>query len=61
MHKPFSFIIKMKQKPKTKEVPRIVWYLVCPKCKKEISGNYEAQAITNLEAHLNKHKKEVKK
>lgn len=49
------------QKPKQKEVSRIVWFLKCPKCPKEITGNYEAQAIRNMESHLEKHKKEAKK
>ena len=50
--------MKKQLQPKQKEVPRIIWFLECPKCKKEISGNYEAQAIRNLESHLGKHKKE---
>lgn len=49
--------IMVKQNPKQKEVTRIVWSLECPKCKKEITGNYEAQAIRNLESHLDKHNK----
>ena len=46
-----------KQEPKTKEVPRIVWYLECHICKKEITGNYREQALRNLELHVEKHKR----
>lgn len=49
------------QKPKTREVKRTIWYLKCPECKKEITGNYEKQAITNFQNHLNKHKREENK
>lgn len=42
---------------KTREVPRTIWYVLCPICKKEISGNHENQAITNVERHILKHKK----
>ena len=52
-------------KLKTKEIPRIVWFAICPECKKEISGNCEENAIRNLTQHLERHKllklkKEVK-
>jgi len=50
-----------KIKIKTKEVPRIVWYIICPECKKEITGNYEEQALRNMKAHLKKHKRNSKK
>lgn len=51
------YFMKKTIKPKTKEIARIVWYLECPKCKKEITGNYEEQAIRNLESHLKRHKR----
>ena len=50
----------MKQKPKTmkKEETRIVYYLYCPLCKKEIKGNNPSQIEYALGLHLEKHKKE---
>lgn len=57
-----SILMKEKQPElMKKEVPRIVWYLICPICKKEISGNYKDQAYRNLKNHMDKHKKEDKK
>lgn len=56
-----SYINMKNTKPKQRQVTRTIWYLKCPKCKKEITGNYEAQANLNLNNHLQKHKKEEKK
>ena len=49
--------MKKQSEIKTKEVPRIVWYFTCEECGKEISGNYEKQAISNLNSHMEKHSK----
>ena len=45
-----------------KEVSKVVWYTLCPKCGREICGNYKDQAIRNLKTHLKKHERdELKK
>ena len=45
-------------KTKTKEEIRIVHYIYCPICKKEIKGSVPSQVEYNLKLHLEKHKKE---
>ena len=44
-----------------KEVSKVVWYALCPKCGREICGNYKDQAIRNLKTHLKKHERDESK
>ena len=44
-----------------REEVKIVRYLYCPLCKKELKGTSNSQLEYNLKLHLEKHEKEKKK
>jgi len=51
----------MKNKIKTKDEVRKIFYIECPECKKEIKGTSQSQVEYNLKLHLNTHTKEETK
>lgn len=51
---------KVKPLKKTSKVS-IEWVGECPICGREVKGNTESQVRWNIEVHLEKHRREVKK
>ena len=50
----------MKQREEKKEVVRIVYFLYCPICDKEIKGTKASQVDYNLKLHIEKCEKKNK-
>ena len=49
------------KKIKQREEKRIVYFIYCPICEKEIKGTSVSQVEYNLKLHLEKHEKEKAK